>query len=94
VTRTELVRRLRRDFPHLRDKELSRATTAIFEAITASLEDGGRAELRGFGSFSTTSRVARAARNPRTGEPVELKERRAVRFKPGADMFSRLNGQA
>jgi len=92
VKRTDLVRKLRQDFPHIHEKKLGLATKTIFEAIAASLEAGGRAELRGFGSFSTTTRVARPARNPRTGEEVSLKERRAIRFKPGADMYSRLNG--
>ena len=91
MSRTELVQKLRKDFPHLQEKDVSRLVIAFFEAITASLEAGGRAELRGFGSFSTRSRIARPARNPRTGDPVQLKERRAVRFKPGGDMYSRLN---
>ena len=37
----------------------------------------------GFGSFKTTSRKARTARNPQTGEPVKIPKRRVARFTPG-----------
>ena len=40
----------------------------------------------GFGTFKTTSRKARSARNPRTGEPIKIPKRRVARFSPGTTL--------
>ena len=48
-------------------------------------------ELRGFGSFSTRKREARTARNPKTGELVQLGERSATYFRAGKELRERLN---
>jgi len=56
------------------------------DAITDSLSDGKRLELRGFGVFDVKTKKSRPARNPRTGEKVILPARRVVTFKPGKKM--------
>ncbi len=48
-------------------------------------------ELRGFGAFSTRERAARKGRNPRTGEAVDVPDKRVPYFKPGKEMRERLN---
>ena len=58
--------------------------------MTASLADGGRIEIRGFGSFSLRFRPARVARNPRTGSAVALPARHAAYFKPGSKLRERV----
>lgn len=55
----------------------------ILEAMTSRLADGRRIEIRDFGAFSITIRPARSGRNPRTGESVQVPEKRAVHFKAG-----------
>jgi integration host factor subunit beta len=49
-------------------------------------------ELRGFGAFSVKVRPSRMGRNPRTGEPVEVDEKRAPFFRTGKELRERLNG--
>ena len=44
---------------------------------------GHRIEIRGFGSFSVMHRAPRVGRNPRSGEPVDIPEKRVPHFKPG-----------
>ena len=56
-----------------------------------ALEDGGRVELRGFGALSVRSRDARAGRNPRTGEPVDVRAKHVPFFKSGKELRERLN---
>lgn len=51
-----------------------------------NLDDEDRIELRGFGTFGVKVRKARTARNPRTGESVEVPKRRAPYFKAGRDL--------
>jgi len=56
---------------------------AILSGITSTLADGGAVSLVGFGTFSVSARAARTARNPRTGEPIEVAASNAPRFKAG-----------
>ena len=91
MIRSELVQLLARDNPDLALREIERLVTAVFEAIAEQLADGGRVELRGFGAFSTRSRVARVGRNPRTGAAVDVDAKRVPYFKPGKEMRARLN---
>lgn len=49
-----------------------RDTSAMIETISQALAKGDRIELRGFGAFSVRWRGAREARNPRTGEVVQV----------------------
>ena len=63
----------------------------ILERMIEALEDGGRVELRGFGAFSVRSRAARAGRNPRTGEPVDVRAKHVPFFKSGKELRDRLN---
>ncbi len=52
-------------------------------AIARHLEEGGEIRLPGFGTFKTSERGAREARNPRTGETISVEARSVVRFVPG-----------
>lgn len=61
-----------------------------FDAIVETLAREGRIELRNFGVFEVKRRKPRAARNPRTGEQVDVPERFVVRFKPGKEMKIRI----
>ena len=91
MIRSELVAALLRDHPDLAPAEIDRVVDCVFEAICTRLADGGRVELRGFGTFTTRARDARDGRNPRTGETVAVQAKRVPYFKPGKEMRSRLN---
>jgi len=72
-------------------KDVERVVGVILERMIGALEDGGRVELRGFGALSVRSRDARAGRNPRTGEPVEVRAKHVPFFKSGKELRERLN---
>ena len=55
----------------------------VFEAMTEALQKGEGIEIRGFGSFSVNRRPPRIGRNPRSGESVQIPEKRVPHFKPG-----------
>ena len=55
----------------------------VLESIIESLNSGENAELRGFGSFRLRQRRPRQARNPKTGEKVQVPAKRVAYFKPG-----------
>ena len=58
----------------------------MIEAMTRALAQGGKVEIRGFGNFTVRQREARKARNPRTGEMLEVPAKRVPHFKPGKSL--------
>jgi nucleoid DNA-binding protein len=71
----------------LKTKEIVQKT---FDAIVETLVETGRIELRNFGVFEVKQRAARKARNPRTGERVDVPPKNVVTFKPGKKMEERV----
>jgi DNA-binding protein HU-beta len=62
------------------------ALNTFVEAITNTLRNGDKVALVGFGTFSVSKRKARTARNPRTGETIEVPAKMAPKFKAGRDL--------
>ena len=62
----------------------------VFDGITEALVNEGRIELRNFGVFEVRRRRPRKARNPRTGQPVDVPAKLVVAFKPGREMGERV----
>jgi integration host factor subunit beta len=91
MIRSELLQALAKENPELRIEDVERAVDTFFDEVGESLAGGGRVELRGFGAFSTRQREARKGRNPRTGDTVQVPEKRVPYFKPGKEMRARLN---
>ena len=91
MTRSELVDVIKDQCPHLENQEVENAVNLFFSEIITGLSSGQRVELRGFGSFSTKSRSPRVARNPRTGEKVEIGSRLLPYFKTGKELNILIN---
>jgi len=91
MTKSELIASMAEAHPHLHFNDAERVVETLFHEITAALANGDRVEVRGFGSFSTTTRKARIGRNPRTGEAIQVNEKRLPHFKAGKGMRLRLN---
>jgi DNA-binding protein HU-beta/integration host factor subunit beta len=62
----------------------------VFDGIVETLLNEGRIELRNFGVFEVRERKPRTARNPRTGETVQVPAKRVVTFRPGRQMEERV----
>lgn len=90
MTRSELFDTLATRFPGLAAADIVQAVKLIQGAMCEALEQGGRIEIRGFGSFSTTVRPPRVGRNPKTGASVDIPAKRAVHFKPGLELRERV----
>lgn len=93
MIKSELVARLAEANPHLYQRDVERIVTAVFDEIANALARGYRVELRGFGAFSVKHRPSRVGRNPRTGDAVQVSEKRVPFFKTGKELRQRLNGQ-
>ncbi len=59
------------------------AVEAVLGGITGALKNGDTVSLVGFGTFSVVERAARTARNPRTGETIQVGPSKAPKFKAG-----------
>jgi nucleoid DNA-binding protein len=93
VTKKEIVKQIsdRIGLTQLKTKEIVQQT---FDAIVDTLLEVGRIELRNFGVFEVKRRKARKARNPRTGDKVEVPPKNVVTFKPGKEMEERVRQMA
>lgn len=90
MNRSELIARISARHPDLKAGEVASAVNLALEGMRQAIVEGGRVEIRGFGSFSLASRKARTARNPRTGEKVLVPERKVPHFKPGKELKERV----
>jgi len=63
----------------------------IFDSLSRELVDGGRIEIRGFGSFYSKTYEAREGRNPRTGDPINVPEKTHVLFRVGKELKGRVD---
>jgi DNA-binding protein HU-beta len=67
-------------------REAKKAVECVFETITGSLAKGDAVRLVGFGTFGARKRAARMARNPRTGEKIQVKALNVPFFKAGKEL--------
>ena len=91
MIRSELVQNLAESHPGLSRRDLDSIVTVFFEDMIEHLSKGGRVELRGFGTFTARPRNRRSARNPRTGQSVEVAAKLIPHFKPGKEILGRIN---
>ncbi len=67
-------------------REAKKAVECVFETITDCLAKGDAVRLVGFGTFGIRNRAARMARNPRTGEKIQVKAINVPFFKAGKEL--------
>jgi len=91
MKKSELILRLSNKHPHLYQRDIETLVDTIFDTMSETLIEGGRVELRGFGSFSIRKRGARKARNPKSGQEVHIGERHAIYFRVGKELKLRVN---
>jgi nucleoid DNA-binding protein len=101
VTKKEIVRDIcerankeklmKGNLTQLATKEIVQWT---FEAIIETLVTEGRIELRNFGVFEVKQRKPRKARNPRTGDRVDVAAKNVVTFQPGKEMEEKVRKHA
>ncbi len=63
--------------------DAEKAVNAFLETVTDTLKSGDKVAFTGFGSFEVVERAAREARNPQTGETIQVKATKAPKFKAG-----------
>ena len=91
MTKSELIEELTINNEMLNKREAELIVNAIFDGIGNALVSGDRVEIRGFGSFTVRERDAREARNPKSGDIVQIPAKKTPFFKTGKELRERVN---
>ena len=95
MTKADLIERVtasiaRTAGPMISKKDCARVVDAFLDAVKEALADQRNIEIRGFGTFKIRRRKTRMARNPRTGDPVEVAARPVPVFKPSKELRTKV----
>jgi DNA-binding protein HU-beta len=71
--------------------QATNAVNAVLEAIQSAVASGDKVSIVGFGAFEMVHKPARTARNPSTGDPINVAESWAPKFRPGSDFKELVN---
>ena len=75
----------------LREQEAFQIVNMVFSGFTETLRQGGRIEIRGFGSFAVRDYSPYLGKNPKTGKRVEVGPKKLPYFKVGKELKARIN---
>ena len=90
MNRSQIIRRLA-EHEGLPLKNAASVVNVVFDSIGESLENGNRVEIRGFGSFKVKDYRSYQGRNPKTGEVIQVGEKKLPFFKVGREVKKRVN---
>ena len=91
MVRSQLLQKICNLNPNLLRKDLEKIIDIIFNEIENALCEGKNVEIRGFGTYKVKNRNARVGRNPKNLEPVQIPQKKAIRWKMSKVFFKRLN---
>lgn len=91
LIKSQLITAISKQLSQLPEKDIALSINNIIDQMSDILCNGGRIEIRGFGSFCLHYRPPRKAHNPKTGEKLITEPKYAVHFKPGKELRERVN---
>jgi integration host factor subunit beta len=92
MNKSQLIERIAKE-EGITIKNAASVVNVVFDSMSDSLAKGDRVEIRGFGSFKVKSYNSYQGRNPKTGEIIQVKEKRLPYFKVGKEMKERVDGK-
>lgn len=75
-------------------KAVGEMVNALVDIITATLKNGDKVTLTGFGTFEVREKKARTGTNPSTGEKIQIPAGKSIKFNVGATLKSEVTGKA
>ena len=91
IVKSKLLKEISDNYPNFLRKDLEKFFEIILSEIKKSLTRNEACEIRGFGRFSTNKQKRRIGRNPKTGEKVEVPEKKTIHFKIAKEFFNKKN---
>ncbi|MFI5299012.1 MAG: integration host factor subunit alpha [Polyangiales bacterium] len=92
MTKSEIVSAIYSRIGGFSKKEAADLVDLVFETMKETLGRGEKIKISGFGNFVLRDKRERRGRNPQTGEPLTIDERRVLTFKPSPILKAALNG--
>jgi integration host factor beta subunit len=93
MTKSVLIEKVAEKVEGLTRTQTEIVVETVFESIKKALMHGEKIEIRGFGNFRLKTRNPRKARNPKTGETVEVPGKKVLYFKVGKALKESLNAE-
>ncbi len=72
-------------------KDVEAVLKSFTDVVSEELQQGGKVQLVGFGTFEVTQRAAREGRNPQTGGTMQIKASKSPKFKAGKSLKDLVN---
>ena len=91
MTRGELIKKLRKEYPNIPTHRIYQSVNIMFEEIATALQNGRRADIRGLGVFETQYYSERYGSHPRSGEIFRISSKRRVRFRASKPIRKLIN---
>ena len=91
IVKSKLIKELKKSYPNFLIRDLDKVVEIILKEIKETLNRGERVELRNFGTFRVNIQKASIRRNPKTGEKVNVPDKRTIKWKMSKDLFKKLN---
>lgn len=92
MNKSELIEALSKQ-ANLPLRKAEEITNLVFDTMAKALVDGGRIEIRGFGSFLVREYEGYTGRNPKTGENITVTSKRLPFFKTGKELKEKTDGK-
>ncbi len=83
MNKTEFIDAIAASHPNVSRAQVGRIVGTLIDAIGNEIRRGGKVQITGFGTFSTSKRKARKGRNPKTGEPIKVAAMTLPKFSAG-----------
>ena len=91
MTKSVLIEKVSERVEGLTRNQTEIVVDTVFDSIKKALMKGEKIEIRGFGNFKLKTRNPRKARNPKTGESVDVPGKKVLYFKVGKALKEALN---
>ena len=89
--KSDILKILSKNYPNFLKKDLSKFVDIVLDEIQNALKREERIELRDNFTLEGKTQKARVARNPKTNEKIEIKEKKLIKFKMSKEWFKKIN---
>lgn len=91
MTKADIIERVYEKVGGFSKKEAAEVVEVVFDLMKDTLANNEKIKISGFGNFVVREKKQRMGRNPQTGQPIVIEERRVLSFKPSQVLKNALN---
>ena len=91
IVKSKLLKEISDSYPNFLKKDLEKSFNIFINEIKLALYKKENVEIRDFGTWSIHTQKSRNARNPKSGQKIEIPEKKKIRFKMSKKLFEKIN---